>query len=60
MNQAAARLGCALVSTALGLAVAGWAAERWLPLPALIFRLDDELLFAPIHGARRVLLPRPH
>ncbi len=55
MSRALARILCVLFSTLAGLWLASWAAERWLPLPALIFRIDGELLFAPIPGARRVL-----
>lgn len=55
MSAAPARLVLVLLSTAVGLLVASWAAERWLPLAAMLFRLDDELLFAPIPNARRVL-----
>jgi len=55
VRRAAARLLCVLLSTLAGLWFASWAAGRWLPLPALLFRLDDELLYAPIPGARRVL-----
>ena len=55
MKRWLARSLLLLVSTGLGLLVANWAAERWLPLPAMLYRLDDELLFAPVPNARRVL-----
>ncbi len=55
MKRATARILCVLVSTLVGLFLANWAAERWLPLPAMVFRLDEELLFVPLPNARRVL-----
>jgi len=55
VRRALARITCLLVSTALGLVLADWAVARWMPLPAMVFRLDAELLFAPVPHARRVL-----
>jgi lysophospholipase L1-like esterase len=55
VKRALARILCLTGSTALGLLFADWAVARWLPLPAMVFRLDEELLFAPVPNARRVL-----
>ncbi|MBK7644962.1 MAG: hypothetical protein IPJ19_18280 [Planctomycetes bacterium] len=59
MKQLLARLGLVLVASAVALCVSDWAAGRWLPLPAMVFRLDDELLYAPLENARRVQPLRP-
>jgi hypothetical protein len=55
VSAAPARILCVLISTAVGLLVASWAAERWMPLPSMMFQLDEQLLFRPIPNARRVL-----
>jgi len=55
VSRAPARLVCLLLSTAAGLLLADWAVWRWMPLPAMVFRLDSELLYAPVPNARRVL-----
>ena len=55
MRRALARIASLLASTALGLVLADWAVSRWMPLPAMVFRLDPELLYAPVPHARRVL-----
>lgn len=55
MKRAPARVLCVLGSFAIGLALANWAVARWVPLPAMLYRLDEELLDAPIPHARRVL-----
>lgn len=44
-----------MISLALALVVADAAADRWLPVPAQLFRTDPELLHATIPGAHRTL-----
>ncbi len=59
MSQArtglALRVCLVLASTLLGLLLANLAAQRWLPLPARLFQLDERLLFRPWPHARRIV-----
>ncbi|MCP3915336.1 MAG: hypothetical protein GY711_07255 [bacterium] len=52
------KLFLALVATALALAAAELALERWFPVRKLNLALDEELLYAPIPSTRKIL-PMP-
>ncbi len=50
------KLLVALFALALSLLAAEWTVGRVFPVGSLLFRLDDELLYAPIPGSRNVTL----
>lgn len=59
MSGAVRKALVALASFGIGLLAANRAADRWLPIPSLVFRLDPVLLHALVPGARRVTTRDP-